>query len=75
MYRTRGARGGSGLNRTLGFHASRPLPLVAGAKTKNFSSLILDFRRGGVKGGAAKKWKEIFDFASPLQLELQYKIV
>ena len=38
--------------------APRPLPLVAGAKTKNFPSFLLDFRRG--VGGADKKWKGNF---------------
>ncbi|HAM95938.1 TPA: hypothetical protein DCP81_03305 [Candidatus Azambacteria bacterium] len=66
LFHTRGARGSSGLNRTLGFRAPRPLPSVAGAKTKNFPSLILDFRRG-VWGEPTKNGKEIFGFASPLQ--------
>jgi hypothetical protein len=58
-------RGEAKLNRTLGFRAPRPLPSVAGAKTKNFPSLILDFRRG-VWGEPTKNGKEIFGFASPL---------
>ena len=45
--------------------APRPLPSVAGAKTKNFPSLILDFRRE-VWGEPTKNGKEIFGFASPL---------
>jgi hypothetical protein len=59
-------RGEAKLNRTLGFCAPRPLPSVAGAKTKNFPSLILDFRRG-VWGEPTKNGKEIFGFASPFQ--------
>ena len=42
------------------------LPAVAGAKTKNFPSLISDFRRG-VWGEPTKNGKEIFGFASPFQ--------
>src|SRR3989344_2811081 len=64
LFHTRGARGNSGLNRTLGFYAPRPLPSVAG-KPKNFPS-FLDFRRG-VWGEPTKNGKEIFGFASPFQ--------
>jgi hypothetical protein len=63
--RTRGARGGSKLNRTLGFCTPRPLPAVAGAKTKNFPYLS-SFPRRGVWGEPTKNGKEIFGFASPL---------
>ena len=59
-------RGEAKLKRTLGFCAPRPLPAVAGAKTKNFPSLISDFRRG-VWGEPTKNGKEIFGFASPFQ--------
>jgi hypothetical protein len=59
-------RGEAKMNRTLECRAPRPLPAVAGAKTKNFPSLILDFRRG-VWGEPTKNGKEIFGFASPLQ--------
>ncbi|OGY61363.1 MAG: hypothetical protein A3H06_00475 [Candidatus Colwellbacteria bacterium RIFCSPLOWO2_12_FULL_44_13] len=56
---TRGARGGFGLNRTLGFCAPRPLPSVAG-KPKIFLPYFR-FSAGGV-GGADKKWKGNFWF-------------
>jgi len=45
--------------------APRPLPAVAGAKTKNFPYLS-SFPRGGGGGEPTKNGKEIFDFASPL---------
>src|SRR3989344_5905351 len=45
--------------------APRPLPLVAGAKTKNFPYLSYFPRRGGW-GGPTKNGKEIFGFSSPL---------
>ena len=57
-------RGEAKLMRTLGFCAPRPLPSVAAAKTKNFPSLISDFRR---EIRYEKKGKEIFGFASPFQ--------
>src|SRR3989344_5597822 len=44
--------------------APRPLPAVAGAKTKNFPSLS-SFPRRGVWGEPTKNGKEIFGFASP----------
>ena len=59
-------RGGLKLNRTLGFCAPRPLPSVAGAKTKNFPYLSY-FPRRGVWGEPTKNGKEIFGFASPFQ--------
>jgi len=43
----------------------RPLPAVAGAKTKNFPYLS-SFLRRGVWGEPTKNGKEIFGFASPL---------
>jgi len=46
--------------------APRPLPSVAGAKTKNFPYLS-SFLRRGVWGEPTKNGKEIFGFASPLQ--------
>ncbi|OIO32359.1 hypothetical protein AUJ44_02520 [Candidatus Nomurabacteria bacterium CG1_02_47_685] len=46
--------------------APRPLPSVAGAKTKNFPYLSY-FPRLGVWGEPTKNGKEIFGFASPLQ--------
>jgi len=46
--------------------APRPLPAVAGAKTKNFPYLSYFLRRG-VWGEPTKNGKEIFGFASPLQ--------
>jgi hypothetical protein len=46
--------------------APRPLPAVAGAKTKNFPYLS-SFPRRGVWGEPTKNGKEIFGFASPLQ--------
>jgi len=46
--------------------APRPLPAVAGAKTKNFPSFLIAFWRG-VWGEPTKNGKEIFGFASPLQ--------
>ena len=46
---TRGTRGGLKLNRTLECRAPRPLPAVAGAKTKNFPYLS-SFPRRGVWG-------------------------
>src|SRR3989344_2166420 len=55
--------------------APRPLPSVAGAKTKNFPSFLLDFR-GGVWGEPTKNGKEIFGFASPLQkLRKEYHLI
>lgn len=45
--------------------APRPLPSVAGAKTKNFPYLSY-FPRRGVWGEPTKNGKEIFGFASPL---------
>jgi len=54
LFHTRGVRGGSELNRTLGFCAPRPLPTVAGAKTKNFPYLS-SFLRRGVRGEPLKK--------------------
>ncbi|HEY4521580.1 MAG TPA: hypothetical protein VJH05_00350, partial [Candidatus Paceibacterota bacterium] len=45
--------------------APRPLPAVAGAKTKNFPYLS-SFPRRGVWGEPTKNGKEIFGFASPL---------
>src|SRR3989338_8937405 len=41
--------------------APRPLPAVAGAKTKNFPYLS-SFPRRGVWGGAGQKWKGNFWF-------------
>ena len=61
LSRTLGARGSFGLMRTLECRAPRPLPSVAGAKTKNFPYLSSFLRRGGV-GGADKKWKGNFWF-------------
>ena len=57
LFYTRGARGSSGLMRTLGFRAPRPLPAVAG-KPKNFPSLFLIF--GGGCGGSRQKMERKF---------------
>src|SRR3989338_10162665 len=51
--------------------APRPLPAVAGAKTKNFPYLS-SFPRRGVWGEPTKNGKEIFGFASPLPVTLSY---
>ena len=48
--------------------APRPLPAVAGAKTKNFPYLS-SFPRRRVWGEPTKNGKEIFGFASPLSFE------
>jgi hypothetical protein len=58
-FHTRGARGGSELNRTIEFRASSA-PFCRGTKTKIFLP-FLDFRREGV-GGADKKMKGNFWF-------------
>ena len=58
LFHTRGARGGSGLNRTLGFRAPRPLPSVAGAKPKMFLTFLLFF--GGGCGGSRQKMERKF---------------
>ncbi|MDO8572941.1 MAG: hypothetical protein Q7S11_04235, partial [bacterium] len=63
--RTRGARGGSGLNRTLKSRASPP-PSGRGSKNQNVSLPFLFLRRG-VWGEPIKNGKEIFGFASPFQ--------
>jgi len=52
------------LNRKRTNRAPRPLPAVAGAKTKNFPYLSY-FPRRGVWGEPTKNGKEIFGFASP----------
>ena len=54
--------------------ASRPLPSVAGAKTKNFPYLSY-FPRRGVWGEPTKNGKEIFGFASPSPVILYHNIV
>jgi len=53
------------LNRKRTNRAPRPLPSVAGAKTKNFPYLS-SFPRRGVWGEPTKNGKEIFGFASPV---------
>src|SRR3989344_2757827 len=51
--------------------APRPLPSVAGAKTKNFPYLSY-FPRRGVWGGATKNGKEIFGFCFADSINTSY---
>jgi len=46
--------------------APRPLPLIAGAKTKNFPSFLL-FLGGGYGGSRQKMERKFLVFASPFQ--------
>src|SRR3989338_9623625 len=62
------------LNRKRTNRAPRPLPAVAGAKTKNFPYLS-SFLRRGVWGEPTKNGKEIFGFASPVAYIVFYHTI